>query len=105
MSTLFAIRPSLIHGEGLFASEPITEGTLLGRYEGPVVEQDGPHVLWVWDDDDDQFGIDGKNDLRFVNHSLEPNVEFLGAELFALRDIQPGEELYHHYGDDWVPAA
>ncbi len=102
---LMSIRPSHIHGDGLFAALPIAEGTLLGCYEGPVVEDDGPHVLWVWNDADQQIGIDGQNDLRFVNHSLRPNVEFMGAELVALRDIEPGEELYHHYGDDWVAEA
>jgi len=97
----FSILPSTIHGEGLFATVFIPAGTHLGRYEGPVVDEDGPHVLWVWDDEDNLLGIDGENDLRYVNHSRDPNVEFIGPDLFALRDIRPGEELTHHYGEDW----
>ena len=109
----FCIQPSAIHGEGLFAARLIPAGTHLGRYEGPLVLDDGAeahrgsqanwdHVLWVWDDEDNLVGIDGQNELRYVNHSTAPNVEFQGADLYALRDIAAGEELTHHYGDDWL---
>ena len=102
----FCIQPSAIHGDGLFAARFLPAGTHLGCYAGPSVNDEGDHanwdhVLWVWDDEDNLVGIDGQNDLRYVNHSPAPNVEFQGADLFALRDIRPGEELTHHYGEDW----
>jgi SET domain-containing protein len=101
------VRPSAIHGRGVFAAELIPCDALLGLYEGPRVDADspqadGPFVLWVELDQGETFGIDGRNQLRFVNHSLQPNAAFYGPELYALRDIQPGEEITHHYGDDWA---
>jgi SET domain-containing protein len=99
------IRESAIHGRGVFAARFIPAGTRLGTYRGARVTDDaadGPYVLWVWNEDDTMVGIDGENDLRYVNHSTDPNVEFVGPELSALRDIEPGEELTHNYGEDWA---
>jgi SET domain-containing protein len=95
------VKESGIHGMGLFACEPIKNDTYIGRYEGPSVSDDGPHVLWVIRDDDVEYGIDGQNAMRFVNHSTKPNASFYEDELFATRDIEAGEEITHHYGDDW----
>ena len=41
------------------------------------------------------------NDLRFLNHSSRPNAEFRGQHLYAVRNIQSGDEVTFHYGDDW----
>ncbi|WP_084639091.1 SET domain-containing protein-lysine N-methyltransferase [Haliea salexigens] len=39
---------------------------------------------------------------RCLNHSNDPNVSYYAdLSVVALRDIQAGEELTHHYGDDW----
>ncbi|MEQ8767336.1 MAG: SET domain-containing protein-lysine N-methyltransferase [Planctomycetota bacterium] len=96
-----AVKKSAIHGRGLFALEKIPKGAFLGIYEGPKTRRDGTYVLWIEDDDGDVFGINGRNELRYVNHSARPNAEFRGEELFALRTIQPGQEITHHYGADW----
>ena len=40
--------------------------------------------------------------LRFLNHSRTPNVEFDGPDLYACRDIEPGEELVFDYGAEWA---
>lgn len=100
----YVVADSGIHGKGLFARRKIAKGTVLGAYDGPKVftdDEDGDHVLWIEDDDGEVYGIDGKNELRYVNHSTRANVVFEGEELVALRDIAKGEELTHHYGDDW----
>jgi hypothetical protein len=52
-------------------------------------------------DDGSQRGIRGRNGFRFLNHSARPNAEFDGADLFALRNIQPGVEILIHYGPEW----
>jgi hypothetical protein len=36
-----------------------------------------------------------------LNHTKRPNAEFEGADLFALRNIQPGQEILIHYGEAW----
>lgn len=101
---LYVVADSGIHGKGLFARRKIAKGTVLGAYDGPKVytdDEDGDHVLWIEDEDGEVYGIDGKNELRYVNHSTRANVVFEGEELVAMRDIAKGEELTHHYGDDW----
>jgi hypothetical protein len=94
------IRRSGIHGRGLFTLVRIARGALIGTYEGPRTRRNGAYVLWV-DDDGEEFGIAGKNDLRFVNHSKSPNAIFLGEELYSLRAIRPGEEITFDYGEGW----
>lgn len=95
------VRDSPIHGKGLFATQPIASGTLLGVYEGDSAHENSVYVLWVEYDDGEVVGIDGKNDLRFVNHSRTPNAEFWGDHLYALRDIPAGSEVTFDYGEDW----
>ena len=94
-------RRSPIHGRGLFADERIPKGKLIGRYAGPRTRRIGAYTLWFTDDDGNVYGISGKNILRFVNHSCKPNAVFYDEGLFALRTIQPGEEITHHYGVEW----
>ncbi len=94
---------SKIHGRGLFARQGLNRGEYLGTYDGPRVRRNGMHVLWVEDTPGKWIGRDGRNMLRYLNHSVEPNVEFDGFDLFALADIEPGTELVFDYGED--PAA
>jgi len=101
-SIKYEVRPSQIHGLGLFASRPLRRGDLIGCYEGRETTENGDHVLWVTWEDGREVGIDGKNELRYLNHSPKPNCEFDGTELLALRNVKPGEELTFHYGDDWA---
>ena len=94
-------RPSEVHGVGVFALIELKQDALIGRYVGSPTKVDGKYVLWVEDNDGSWKGIDGSGDLRFLNHSNSPNVVFDGPDLYALRDIAPGEELLFDYGDDW----
>jgi SET domain-containing protein len=94
------VRRSGIHGRGLFAAEPIRRGTFIGRYEGRKTQRDGAYVLWI-DDGERTYGVAGKNQLRFVNHSRRPNAYFDGDELWSMKAIQAGEEITFHYGADW----
>lgn len=97
------VRPGVseIHGRGLFAVRRFRKGAYIATFEGVPTKQDGTHVLWVIDEDGNQRGIEGKNELRFLNHSRDPNAEFHGEDLYAIRNIQPGAELTFHYGDGW----
>ncbi len=96
----FYTEKSAIHGKGLFARKHIKKGAYMGEYDGPAVKDNGMHVLWVEEDDDQWVGRDGKNLLRYLNHSQSPLAEFVGFELFALRDIQPDEEITINYGEE-----
>jgi SET domain-containing protein len=95
------VRHSLIHGWGLFAARRFRKDAYIATFEGKPTEEDGTHVLWVVQDDDTEVGIEGQNELRFLNHSLAPNAEFHGAELRAIRNIEKGQEITFHYGEEW----
>ena len=45
------------------------------------------------------------NTARFINHSCAPNCEIDILKrrifIFALRDIEPGEELSYNYGEEY----
>jgi SET domain-containing protein len=95
------VRDSGIHGRGLFAARRFRKNAYIATFEGKETSEDGMHVLWVVLEDESEVGIEGQNELRFLNHSSSPNAEFIGAELHALRNIEPGHEVTFHYGDEW----
>ncbi len=101
LSEKIHVKASSIHGLGCFASREILKGELLGRYEGPTVKRDGTYVLWVLQENGEYIGINGQNELRYLNHSSRFNAEFQENSLFAIKKIKPGEEIKIHYGEEW----
>ncbi len=101
------VKESPIHGHGVYAKKKIKAGAKIGTYHGELTEEDDTYVLWVTDEDGKEYGVDGTTDLKFLNHAQEPNAEFDGDELYALRDIKPGEEVTFHYGEtfeEWLAS-
>lgn len=101
------VRKSPIHGKGVYAKKKIKGGRKIGTYHGDFVEEDDVYVLWITDEDGNEYGVNGTSDLKYLNHSFSPNAEFDGDELYALRDIKPGEEITFHYGDifeEWLKS-
>lgn len=96
---LYYKKQSGIHGDGLFSRGKFSEGDYMGEYDGPMVSDNGSHVLWVEKYDDVWVARDGKNLLRYINHSDTPHAEFIGFELYAIRDIEPDEEITVDYGE------
>jgi SET domain-containing protein len=99
------IKESGIHGLGLFARRMLRKGTIIGIYRGVEVApgEDGDHVLWIYDENEErEYGIDGDNETRFVNHSRSSNAHFDGERLIAQRTIRSGEEITHDYGEAWA---
>ena len=97
---MFEVRESPLHGRGLFATTLIPADTVIGLLKTEPAsedELDGPYVLWV-------DGITPTRvtcDLRFINHSDEPNAAYYDdLSVMAVRDIQPGEEILHDYMGD-----
>ncbi len=105
-----AVRPSPIHGRGLFAAEPIARGEVVCVKGGHVFDRRrleeltprlGPAEIQIGEGlfigpvtEDEREGS-----MIFSNHSCEPNVGVRGEITFvALRDIAAGEELTH----DWA---
>jgi len=97
---MFEVKESPLHGRGLFATKLIPADTVIGLLQTetpPEHELDGPYVLWV-------DGVHPRRvtcDLRFINHSSEPNAAYYDdLTVVSLREIQPGEELLHDYMGD-----
>lgn len=95
---LARVAESPIHGRGLFARCDIPTGELIGTYAGKRTLENGMHVLWAWDENDEKWvGVDGDNEMRFLNHSGQPNAEFYDTDLYSLKDIPTGEEITFDY--------
>lgn len=95
------VAESPIHGKGLFARHDIEYDTYIGTYEGRRTQTDGMHVLWLWNEDTERWeGINGNNEMRFLNHSGDPNCDWWGNDLYSIREIASDEELTFDYGWD-----
>ena len=97
---LYYAKESGIHGKGLYARDMFKQGDYMGEYDGPIVSENGSHVLWVEKYDDVWVGRDGQNLLRYINHSATPHAEFIDFKLYALRDINPDDEITIDYGEE-----
>jgi len=94
-----------IHGTGLFANRDIEEGEYIGTYWGPETTTNGMYVLWVYDEDDEDnaSGRDGKNLLRYLNHTENGNAAFYEYDLYAEAAISRHDEITFDYGEDPDP--
>lgn len=93
-------------GKGMFATEDIAKGEKIYFFDGKIFTLDGINKR-VSDGDeciDDPLQIDDDAFLdldeisRMFNHSCDPNAGFRGrSELFAIKDIEKGEEIVYDY--------
>ncbi len=109
------VRLSGVHGKGVFALRALPAGTRLIEYTGQIISwpealrrhphdpQQPSHTFYFHIDE--QHVIDAKvggNASRWINHACTPNCQAdeAGGRVFihALRDLQPGEELFYDYG-------
>jgi uncharacterized protein len=106
------VKPSGIHGKGLFARKTIPSETRVIEYVGERVSkeeslrrrQDGNFFVFIVNDHFDIDGLVDWNPARFINHSCDPNCEARHEEdsiwIYARRDIPAGVELTFNYGYD-----
>jgi SET domain-containing protein len=110
------VRRSGVHGKGVFALRRIPAGETLIEYTGEVIgwpealrrhphDPKDPHHTFYFSLDDGSHVIDAKhggNASRWINHACEPNCEADEEDgrvfIKALRDLEPGEELFYDYG-------
>ncbi|MFP4150013.1 MAG: SET domain-containing protein-lysine N-methyltransferase [Nitriliruptoraceae bacterium] len=115
---MFEVRSSARHGRGLFATEPIPRDTLL--MHAPVlliaaVQREALQAtivddyVYEWDDDGTAALVLGVSSM--CNHAEDPNAylwlvpEGPSAELVALVDIAPGEEITVSYRAEAGPET
>jgi uncharacterized protein len=113
-SAPFEVRRSTIHGNGVFASRHIDAGECIVEYLGERITSDesairaeqggGPVNHTFFFSLADGKVIDGGsegNDARYINHACEPNCEAYEEDgrvfIYALQDIEEGEELNYNY--------
>jgi SET domain-containing protein len=108
------VRRSGVHGKGVYALRPLAAGERVIEYKGEIIswpealrrhphDPGNPQHTFYFHIDDDHV-IDGKehgNAAKWINHSCAPNCasEVQDGRVFihALRDIEPGEELFYDY--------
>ena len=110
-TTLYEVRQSPVHGNGVFARRAIEAGERIIEYRGERISWDeateraerrgGPINHTFYFSLADGRVIDGGkrgNDARWINHACEPNCEAYEEEgrvfIHALRPIARGEELH-----------
>ncbi len=97
-------------GHGLFAVYDILASEFILEYTGEklptrTAEQTGSRYLFVVDD---EWTIDGAvpdNPAGYFNHACTPNaeaaIEDARVMVYAIRDIESGEEITIDYGDEY----
>lgn len=106
------VRPSTIHGLGVFAIKPIPKGTRLFEYAGKRISRDQiiqefmkgiTSCLYVMDLNETTV-IDaerGGNEARFINHHCHPNCEIYYVNetpfVYAVETIPENLEIFYDY--------
>ncbi len=91
---MICVKKSKIHGKGLFSTEKISKGTVLGKCKTRKTKKTNMYTLWS-----DDKPRDVTCDFKYINHSKKPNVAYYDDyTVVALKKIKPGEELTHDYG-------
>jgi len=116
--TFITLRPSTVHGIGVFALRDIPKGckTLFSRNVGnwikvpiadieklPEASRNMVETYCLYDETDyylPDYGFKVMDMVNYLNHSANPNVISVndGEYFESLRDIAEGEELFVNYG-------
>lgn len=113
-----AISPSKIDGKGCFATVRFARGRKIAEYVGERISRreiarriKGKRRIYIsgvdayWAIDAGKLG----NGTQYINHSCAPNcyVKLIHGHIlfFALRDIEPGEEITLDYVDSYHSDA
>ncbi len=106
------VRASRIDGRGAFAAEAVPARRKIGEIRGESISvrearrraQGVARIMIV--ELSDKRAIDasrGDDPLRYTNHSCRPNAVLRirqgRAEIYAMRDLAPGEEITVNYGE------
>lgn len=120
MRERFILRPSPVHGIGVFTIEKLVKGQRidLSAGEKSVRRKSVPKEYQHLCVRDGKYWVTPPNFMKasvgwYINHSKTPNVVPSGLRYICLRNIKKNEELlvdYEHFRDDsvddnWNPPA
>ena len=110
---LYKIKKSIIDNKGLYANKDIKDRTKIIEYKGKIITNkeveknskfDNEKAIYLFNLNK-KYDLDGDfkfNTARLINHSCNPNCEVSGSGLkiwiYAIKDIEKGEELSYDYG-------
>lgn len=114
----FEVKTSTIEGagRGLFARKTIQVDDTIGYYTGEILNEkqlyqpksaSSAYLLWICRDHIILGRGPKANYTRFINHSTQPNAfvvvstRWKTARIEAIQTIQPGEEIFFNYGEDY----
>jgi uncharacterized protein len=111
---LVLVKPSGIHGMGVFANADIPDGANIMIISGEVIdeaecirrEEEDKNVYIFWNGDN-YIDTVNTNVIKYINHNCDCNCEVTDRDenslyLTAIRDIKSGEELTIDYGYDEI---
>lgn len=107
-----SVAPSTIDGHGVFAAQPIPAKRKIGEIRGEAISVEEARIRATRHERimivelSARRAIDftkSSDPMRFTNHSCRPNARLCidngRVEFYALRMIEPGEELTVDYGE------
>lgn len=104
------VKDSSVHGMGLFSTIEHKEGQIITIISGELINgeecvkrEDEGNVYIFYKDEDEYIDASSHAQLRYLNHSCDYNCDIDEDDngnliLFAVADIQSGEELTIDYG-------
>ena len=105
------VRPSKVHGRGLFAARNFVSGELITKTPAVCVpRQELPrgNVLWEYTFGHDETNwLIGLGAVSFINHNEHPNAEIIyntaTQEIFltATKPIREDDEIFIRYTEVW----
>jgi uncharacterized protein len=104
------IKPSIIHGKGLFSQRFITKNSILGILDGQYLSY-SPFFLkaFEWNAIEENLLLirPFRTKYGFINHNRAPNLILKQNPLviIALRDIQENEEMTLDYRKEPLPKS
>jgi uncharacterized protein len=108
-ATRIEVRESGVHGRGVYATQFIPKDARIIEYAGQRVswddapnDENNPHTFNFGLESGDVINPEiGGNDARWINHCCDPNCEAIEEDdrifIYAIRDIEPGQELFYDY--------
>lgn len=86
------IRPTHV-GRGVFANRSFPIHAVIGEIEGEVLDDPDYSSDYAFDIGDD-LSLEPEPPFRFLNHSCEPNCEYVWADEEGVPDIRQARKLY-----------